>query len=245
MQIHGEKRQIRLNSWLRSWSDLIDLVYPKSCVVCQNELSVSEKNCCHFCLEDLPYTYFEKYREPSDLDKLFWGRAKVHSTFSLLYFEKEKGSQALLHSIKYKHNKSLGVEMGRLIGEKLIGSTILQGVDALVPVPIHHRKKFTRGYNQSEILSQGLSEKTGIRIVNDFVAKSTHTGSQTKRGRFLRWDNVATQFLVSGSLPSGINHIAIVDDVITTGATIEALIAVIQKNYPDIRISVVSLAIAK
>jgi len=245
MHTQGNNRQFRLKFWLRSWSDLVHLVFPRTCIVCQHELPVSEQHCCHFCQEELPYTYFEKYRVPTDLDKLFWGRVKVHSTFSLLYFEKEKGSQLILHSLKYKHNYSLGIHMGRLIAEKLQGSSILQGVDALVPVPIHHRKKFSRGYNQSEALAKGIKEFTGISIINDLVLKSTHTGSQTRRSRFLRWDNVHRQFKIDKHPSKPINHIAIIDDVITTGSTLEALISVIQENYPDIRITVISLALAK
>lgn len=245
MQIHRERRQIRLNSWLNSWSDLIDLIYPRSCIVCNNELSKTEHFCCHFCTQELPYTYFEKYREPTDLDKLFWGRVKVHSTFSLMYFEKGKGSQFLLHSLKYKNNHALGVEMGKLITIKLSGHSLLHEIDTLIPVPIHHRKRFLRGYNQSEALAQGISEVSGIRVINDLVTKNSHTGSQTKKGRFLRWDNVSQQFNINKNLPPNVHHIAIIDDVITTGATIEALITVIQKNYPEIRISVISLAVAK
>lgn len=245
MQIHGDRSQIRLKYWLRSWSDLVDLIYPRSCIVCSNELAKFETYCCNFCIHELPYTYFEKFREPTDLDKLFWGRVKVHSTFSLLYFEKEKGSQFILHNLKYKHNYILGVEMGKLIAQKLAGNSILQGVDALVPVPIHHRKKFIRGYNQSEAIAHGMNEITGIQVINDFVVKNSHTGSQTRKGRFLRWDNVAEQFSINKIPTRNLQHIAIIDDVITTGSTIEALIAVIQKNYPEIRISVISLAIAK
>jgi ComF family protein len=245
MQLHGESRHIRLNSWLKSWSDLIDLIYPRSCIVCKNELAKTERNCCNFCIQEFPYTYFEKFREPTDLDKLFWGRVKVHSTFSLLYFEKEKGSQFVLHDLKYKHNYALGIEMGKLIAKKLSGHSILQGVDALIPVPIHHRKKFIRGYNQSEALAHGIEKLTGIKVINDFVAKNKHTGSQTRKGRFLRWDNVSDQFSINKFPSANVKHIAIIDDVITTGATIEALISVIQKNYPEIRISVISLAIAK
>lgn len=245
MQIQGERRQMRLKSWFKSWSDLVDLIYPRSCIVCKNELFKTEHFCCHFCTQELPYTYFEKYREPTELDKLFWGRVKVHSTFSLLYFEKEKGSQFLLHNLKYKHNYSLGIEMGKLIAKKLYGNPGIQGVDALIPVPIHHRKKFIRGYNQSEALAQGIGEVSGIRVINDFVSKNSHTGSQTRKGRFLRWDNVSQQFSINKFPSANVKHIAIIDDVITTGATIEALISVIQKNYPEIRISVISLAIAK
>lgn len=245
MQIHSERRKIGLNSWLRSWSDLINLIYPRSCLICKNELAGSEKHCCHFCVDDLPYTYFEKYNEPSDLDKLFWGRVNVHSTFSLLYFEKGKGSQALLHSLKYQHNQLLGYEMGKWIAQKLKNNSLLLTVDTLIPVPIHHRKKFIRGYNQSEALAKGIQQVTGTRIVTDFVSKGSHTGSQTRKGRFMRWDNVAEQFTISKEPPLNMHHIALVDDVITTGSTIEALIRVIQKNYPEIRISVIILAIAK
>ena len=245
MPSHTEIDKFGLNSWLKSGADLIHLIYPSVCIICSKELSRQEKNCCHFCLENLPFTYFEQLREPSSLDQLFWGRVRIHGTYSMVFFEKGKGSQQVLHHLKYKHNPQLGIQMGKLIAHKLHKTSILQGVEALLPVPIHNRKLFQRGYNQSEALAEGISMITGIPILKKLVNKKFHTGSQTRKGRFLRWDNVSENFEMNQELGKTLNHIAIIDDVITTGSTIEALIRVIHENNPEIRITVISLALAK
>lgn len=232
-----------LNLWVRSLRDLTRLVYPENCVVCEQELAADESCCCVFCLNELPYTHFEKYKEPTPLDQLFWGRVQLEGTFSLLHFEKGRSSQKILHQLKYGNNKALGRYMGRIMGERIKMNDSFASVDLLIPVPIHHRKAFNRGYNQSEALVEGMSEITGIPYQSSAVIKTRHTSSQTNKGRFLRWDNVSEQFSLHNPLPSGINHVALVDDVITTGATLESLVRTFQKNYPDLRMSIISLAL--
>ena len=105
---------------------------------------------CGFCIENLKYTAFEKYDDASSLDKLFWGRIQLAQTFSLLYFEKGNQTQTILHQIKYKGKQELGEKMGELMGKKLLENPIkINGIDALIPVPLHLKKMHTRGYNQS------------------------------------------------------------------------------------------------
>ena len=234
-----------LKNWFSSFRDLTHLVYPSTCINCSAELSRIESHCCNFCLEHLSYTYFEKYNDPTQLDQLFWGRIKVQSSFALMYFEKEKISQKILHELKYGHNPDIGIMMGRLIAEKLQKTGILNGAETLLPVPIHSRKRFGRGYNQSEMIARGLSQVTGLGIEEDIVRKVRHTGSQTRRGRFLRWDNVSENFTVKGCRVPEHTHYVIVDDVITTGATIDAMVNVLKENYPELRFTIISLAIAK
>lgn len=245
MHYDKEKTNFNLTNLTILAKDIVELILPSTCLTCQKELTRQEKFCCSFCLSELQFTHFEKFNEPTPMDQLFWGRSQIHSTFALLDYEKGKSTQVLLHELKYKNNPALGQFLGELIAKKLINTGILQGVDALVPVPIHHRKRFTRGYNQSEEISKGISKSTHIPIQTKFISKSSHVGSQTKRGRFLRWDNVSENFSLSKSIPSTIQHIAIIDDVITTGATIEAMVAKIHKNHPHLRISIVCLAITK
>lgn len=245
MQHDKEKTNFSLNNLTILAQDIVELILPSTCLTCQKELTRQEKFCCSFCLNEIQFTHFEKFNEPTPMDQLFWGRVQIHSTFALLEYEKGKSTQILLHELKYKNNSSLGQFLGTLIAKKLKNTAILQGVDALVPVPIHHRKRFVRGYNQSEEIAKGISKSTLIPIQTDIISKSTHVGSQTKRGRFLRWDNVSENFSLSKNIPSTIQHIAIIDDVVTTGATIEAMVATIHKNYPQLRISIISLAITK
>lgn len=245
MQHDKEKTNFNLTNLTILAQDIVELILPSSCLICQKELTRQEKFCCSFCLNELQFTHFEKFNEPTPMDQLFWGRSQIHSTFALLDYEKGKSTQVLLHELKYKNNPALGQFLGALVAQKLKNSAILQGVDALIPVPIHHRKRFTRGYNQSEEIAKGISKSTRIPIHTNFISKSSHVGSQTKRGRFLRWDNVSENFSLSKNIPSTIQHIAIIDDVVTTGATIEAMVATIHKNYPNIRISIITLAVTK
>jgi ComF family protein len=245
MHCDKEKTNFNLTKLTILAKDIVELILPSTCLICQNELTRQEKFCCSLCFNDLQFTHFEKFNEPTPMDQLFWGRSQIHSTFALLDYEKGKSTQVLLHELKYNNNPALGEFLGGLIAKKLKNTAILQGVDALVPVPIHHRKRFTRGYNQSEEIAKGISKSSLIPIQTKFIAKSSHVGSQTKRGRFLRWDNVSDNFSLPKNIPSTLQHIAIIDDVVTTGATIEAMVASIHKIFPNLRITIISLAITK
>jgi len=122
---------------------------------------------------------------------------------------------------------------------------VFKDLEALVPVPLHPKKLFTRGYNQSEKLADGISNELNIPVLKDFIVRNKNTETQTKKGRFLRWENVENKFSVGRKSNENYKHVAIVDDVITTGATLEAIIQSIQKNNPEVCISVISLALAK
>lgn len=236
--------QFKLNNWFFIRDSISHLIFPEYCISCESELTKEEEHLCSFCLADLDFTHFEKFLDPTPLDQLFWGRSQVEATFSLIHFEKGKAAQNILHSLKYKHNPQIGVTFGEMIGRKLVKMTKFKDVDLLVPVPIHPKKRFVRGYNQSEELARGISHILSIPVESNFAQKRLHTKSQTQRGRFLRWDNVSDNFsiLAQKSMPT---HIAIVDDVITTGSTIEAFIRSIHEFYPELRVSVISLALTK
>lgn len=229
---------------LNYFNPLFYLIFPPLCSHCKRELLSNEKYICWCCDLEIQATFFELQRNPSALDKLFWGRVKIHQTFALFYFKKECVSQTILHEIKYGHKGGLGVEMGRKMARVITGNYSTKTIDALIPVPTHHRKKFNRGYNQSEKLALGISEVTNIPIDKKFISKKNHTESQTKKSNAERWLNVIGGF---GHVSSnkGYQHIAIVDDVITTGATLEALIKEIKKHNPTIEISIFALAMAK
>ncbi len=199
---------------------------------------------CDFCFAELHFTHFEKSESSTILDELFWGRIELRATYSLLFFEKERTSQNILHAIKYGAKPQLAIKMGELIGDKLNIVSAFNGLDALIPVPIHPKKKFQRGYNQSKKLAEGISNRTQVPVDSDYISKFRNTMSQTKAGRFGRWENVMHNF-VPTDRTKDYKHIAIVDDVITTGATIEAMVRAIQQSNPDIAISVISLAMTK
>lgn len=222
----------------------LHLLFPSSCVICDGELLRTEKACCSVCFSELAYTHFEKAEEPTELDELFWGRIPVSATYSLLYYEKNNNVKPVLHALKYKNRPDVGILFGKVLGGHLKVHQGFSSVEALIPVPIHRRKKYVRGYNQTEKLAEGIAAAWKVNIDRKVISKDRHTESQTKLGRFKRWDNVADLFRVDESI-CRYKHIALVDDVITTGATLESIIRCIRTISPDIKISVISLAVAK
>lgn len=229
---------------LKFWDGFLHLLFPSSCICCQGELIQSEKSCCSNCKSELPFTRFELYEEVTDLDQLFWGRVNIDSTFSLLYYEKTNSVKPILQALKYKGRSDVGIEFGEMIGNVLKDHPKFNSIEAFVPVPIHIKKRYTRGYNQSEMIAKGMANVWSVKVAPNLISKSKHTGSQTTLGRFKRWDNVENLFTVNHEMEQ-FKHIAIVDDVVTTGATLESIVRSIREIYPSIQISVISLALTK
>lgn len=220
------------------------LIFPNSCISCNCELHKSEKYLCYFCWGQIAFTYYENSKEPSSLDKIFWGRVFLDKTYALFYFEQNKPSQKILHALKYQYKPRLGIVLGEKIAEKMRENNLMLDVQALIPVPLHPKKKFIRGYNQSEKIALGIAKFLDIPVLEKKIKKIKHTESQTKKDRFQRWENVATIFGAEKAIIP-YQHIAIVDDVVTTGATIEALANELLLNNPKLKISIISLAVAK
>ena len=223
---------------------LTHLLFPENCIHCENELIEKECDVCSSCLTNFSYTYFENYSEQTKMDKLFWGKIPIHHTFALYNFEENTVVQSVLHSLKYKNNPTIGKLFGRKIGEKVIQLKGFNDLDALIPVPMHPKKKFLRGYNQAEMLAQGISEIINVPVQLSEVKKLKHTQSQTQKSLWERWTNSENTF--SSSLnDNSLKHIAIVDDVLTTGATMERLAKTILEKNSAIKISLITLAITK
>lgn len=228
---------------LKIVSDIENLIFPNECYSCEKELSRFENHLCSFCENDLPLTNFHLFNGESPTDKLFWGRVNITNTYSHLFFEKNKTSQTILFNLKYKNKPELGVYFGEKIGENLIKVKDFENIDAIIPVPLHHKKEFIRGYNQSEVLAIGINNILNKTLDLKTVQRTKHSASQTKKSRFQRWDNVNEIFKVNEKIKH-YRHVVIIDDVITTGSTIESIIHAIRKKNPDILISVVTLAVA-
>ena len=222
---------------------MTNLVFPENCISCETELAQSEAYICNFCQGALKKTYFESFKEPSSLDKLFWGRILLNHTFALFYFKSNTPAQTILHNLKYKHKAKLGVFFGEKIGQAIHSADAFKDIEALIPVPLHHKKAFNRGYNQSEMLAIGISSVLNIPVLKNAVKKTQHTESQTKKNKFERWENVNRIF--KGKNLKDYNHIALVDDVVTTGSTLESLASEIQQENPNLKISIIALAFAK
>jgi ComF family protein len=177
------------------------------------------------------------------LDKLFWNRVEVHHVCALYFYDKGQVSQSLIRALKYEFKAPLGIYLGEHMAKHLQTHPIC-AVDAIVAVPIHPKKKFARGYNQSELLARGISNVWGAPILNSIAHKRKHTASQTTRDRFGRWENVQNLFVGAARI-ANYRHVLLVDDVITTGATLESLTKAIKAVDPTIQISLLSFAFTK
>jgi ComF family protein len=174
---------------------------------------------------------------------LFWGKAPVYSAASFFFFYKGGHVQQLMHQLKYKGQKDIGIFLGNLYGKELLKSPLFNTVEYIIPVPMHPKKEKIRGYNQSEIFANGLSQSMKVPVDTKTLIKTTKTETQTKKSRFTRWENVKEVFEVKDYGHFANKHVLLVDDVITTGSTLESCILNLMKA-PGIKISVASLAYA-
>jgi ComF family protein len=224
--------------------DFNHLIFPEKCLHCASELIENESHVCNFCRSDIPYTFFENLNGPNEMDKLFWGRIPVESSYALMYFKEKTVSQTMLHALKYQNNYKIGIYLGEIIGSNIKKNNRFSTIDALIPVPIHPKKKFTRGYNQAEILSRGIANRIDVPVLTNFTTKTKHTESQTRKTMTERWMNSSKIFQAEKSFESH-QHIAIVDDVLTTGATLEHLTKAILDKNKGVKISLITLALTK
>lgn len=199
---------------------LLHLFFPHCCVGCGSDLLAKNSGLCLRCLHELPPTGFE-LREDNPVEKIFIGRIPLQSAMAGYYFTKDSLMQRIMHEIKYKGNQDLARQMGRLLGNILQRSGRMKA-DAIVPLPLFPKKQKARGYNQAELIAEGMSQMLNIPLLNKAVIRTQHTETQTHKGRVERWQNMEGKFQLHNPEQTGGKHILLVDDVITTGATLEA-----------------------
>jgi len=210
-------------------NDFFNLIFPKLCCACNNSLLKNEDIICVNCEVSLPKTNFHTDKE-NPVNKIFWGRVEIEMATSFYLFSKKSKVQNLLHHLKYKGIKEVGNELGQLFGFELNESQYFRGIDFIVPVPLHKNKLKKRGYNQSESIANGLAKSMKIPVNIDSLFRKEDSQTQTKKSRYKRWENVGEIFGISNNKLKG-KRILLVDDVVTTGATIEACAQVlIQQN---------------
>lgn len=230
---------------LKSWYQSVEhFVFPYQCVSCHEPLPDDFDQICPFCLAEFQYTYYEKYQEPTPLDQHFYGRVPLQFTYALLYFVKGSNTQNIIHAIKYQNNTALAHEMGKRTGQGLLDKEYLLLPDALISVPLHPKKEFLRGYNQGSLVARGVSEAIRVPFHDNILVRQVFTETQTKKGKYERWSNVETVFGVKNPEKWRGKHLCLVDDVITTGSTLEACIRVLLDEIPDVKISVIAVAVA-
>ena len=222
--------------------DFISLLFPRICAACGNSLWKQEETVCLSCEFHLPRTNYHLSLE-NPVSRLFWGRVNLESAAAYLYFNKGNKVQRLIHQLKYKGRKDIGIYLGRQYGQHLKHSPFFQTVQLIVPVPLHTKKLRIRGYNQSEQIAFGMGETMKVPVDPNALFRKKETETQTKKSRFRRWQNVAEVFDVPDPVSLEMKHVLVVDDVITTGATLESCIRALS-SVPGIRISVATIAVA-
>jgi ComF family protein len=220
--------------------NLTHLFFPRYCAGCEVALHFHEQSICVHCLIRLPRLKMHEEREHK-LEKLFWGRCEVSQVTAFLRMSRKGLTHRLIHELKYDHNPHLGIVLGRLFGAELRNSPSWKNIDALIPVPLHPRKERERGYNQSYQIALGMAEAMRIPVYRHALKRNEYTQTQTKKSRIDRWKNVDEIFTFNKELLENHNNILIIDDVITTGATIEACVNTILKESKA-RIHIAALA---
>lgn len=197
------------------------MFYPHICTGCGSDFVSKNNLLCLKCIESLPLTNFASHAN-NPIEKIFWGRIPIIAAHSEFYFSKESLIQQLIHQLKYKNNISIGLYLGKVMGKTLLESNRFNDINALIPLPLYADKEHKRGYNQAEIICNGVSEIMNIPVINNNVIRKLHTDTQTKKHRTERWENVADSFAVKNKAQLAGKKLLLIDDVITTGATLEA-----------------------
>lgn len=223
-------------------NSIIGLLYPSVCAACGTTLFKWEKLVCTRCRSLLPKTGYE-LNEDNPLARLFYGKVRLKAVTSCFFFSKEGKVQHLIHELKYKGNDQAGLFLGQELGKTIKEAPLFEGLDFLIPVPLHPKREKERGYNQSMLIAQGISEVTGIAVGGDFLLRSINTSTQTHKSKEERWQNVKDIFELHRADRLENKYVLLIDDVLTTGATLEAC-ALKLSTIPGIVISCATAACA-
>jgi ComF family protein len=223
------------------FKSLVNLFFPKACYACLHPHQDNENTICTNCRHDLPVTNFHLNHDDS-IKKVLYGRAKIENGTALFRFEKKGLVQKLIHGLKYKGYENIGFILGNWLGGELKDIEGYQNIDIVIPVPLHKKKLQHRGYNQVTKFGQQIALALNANFIDDTLIKITNTKSQTKKTRLSRWRNNKELFTLKHIDAIENKHILLVDDIITTGATLEACATALNQAQ-NIKISVATMAI--
>ncbi|MCW3788779.1 ComF family protein [Plebeiibacterium sediminum] len=226
-------------SYLKSFTRLF---FPEVCSICGRGLFSHEQIICSVCKLNLPLTNFHQYNK-NPVELTFWGRVDIQKATSFLLYTKGEIVKNILHSIKYRNNRLLAEEMGRQFGLVINESNIFNHIDMIIPVPLHHKKLLKRGYNQSELIANGVGKVLDKPIETNILYKTADTSTQTKKTRYERWENAENIYALLNESSLNDKNILLIDDVLTTGATLEACcLAFKNTNVKSINIATLAYA---
>lgn len=223
--------------------DLINLLYPQICNSCDAVLLTNESIVCTKCLHDLPVMNCH-LDNASAVHKVFYGRVSIENATSLLLFEKKGLVQKLIHNLKYKGREEIGEYLGTWLGNELKNLPEYGNITAVVPVPLHKSKFKKRGYNQVEKFGREVAKALEVPYIDTVLVKKSASKTQTFKKRFARWGSIEETFLIEGPEVLGKAHVLLVDDLVTTGATLEACAGKLL-SIPGMKISIATMAITR
>jgi ComF family protein len=224
--------------WL---SDFGKLFFPTICIGCSQPLNATEDTICVNCLITLPRTNYHRL-ETNPVSNKFRGRIQIHSASAFLYFSRGNSTRAFLHHLKYSGRQDIGKRLGALYAKDLVNDGY-PTPDVIIPLPLHPSKQRLRGFNQCASIAEGLKKHLGAEIGSDFVKRISNNSTQTKKGRFERWENVERIFAVPNPEKISGKNVLLIDDVVTTGSTLEACGHTVLEAEPA-RLSFLTLATA-
>lgn len=224
-------------------NSLLSVLFPPLCAVCGETLNEKEEHFCLSCFRKLPYTSYAKIADNEAFIR-FMGKIPIEKASSFLFYNKGGIGQKIVGEIKYHGNIRLGKYFGAFMAEKMLSTGFFEHIDCLVPVPLHRSKQKKRGFNQAEVIASGISAATGIPVISDNVVRKKATSTQTRKGIFERWLNTKEIFEVKNPEIFDNKQVMIIDDVLTTGSTLEAVAACILQKAKGVKIHILTLAIA-
>jgi len=224
-------------------SSAIDVLMPRNCPVCNKSLSIDEKFICRNCLMNLPRTHYEDI-DFNAFEQLMAGKVPIERCTSYFFYQKNDPYASILHDIKYHNVPTMGEWLTERAVRDMQGSGFFDGIEAIIPVPLHYTKLASRGYNQSLYLARGIANATGIPVVHAIKAIKEHS-TQTHKDAAQRMLNTQDTFAAKNSNSLDGKHVLIVDDVVTTGSTLLACAMALKQAIPNVRISLFTLAAAK
>ncbi|MDB5018823.1 MAG: amidophosphoribosyltransferase [Mucilaginibacter sp.] len=224
-------------------ADFVSLLFPELCAACKESLVVNEHLICTDCRYNLPFTNFHLQAD-NIVARQFWGKIQLEGAYALYYFTKGGKIQNLMHRFKYKGVKQIGNLLGRIAGEQLIKNDVFKTIDVIIPVPLHKKRMQQRGYNQSACFAEGLSDKLKAPVEENNLVRVIATETQTHRSRFARFENMQEVFIIKNPEKLVNKHVLLVDDIITTGSTLEACGTQLLK-IEGLKLSIATIAYAE
>jgi ComF family protein len=224
-------------------SDFFSLFFPEGCHACQAPLHKQEIALCTSCSYFLPQTGYHLL-PVNPVIQMFWGRVNVEAAAAYYHFHKGGKVQNMIHRLKYGGHQEIGLEIGKRYGANLKQSVLFKDCSLIVPVPLHVRKLKKRGFNQSELFGEGLSESMGLELRLNCLERESVSGTQTRQSRYSRWKNVETVFRLNNPALIEGQHVLLVDDVVTTGATLEACVRALLEAR-GVKVSIATMAAAR